>query len=133
WAMNPKTVLRAGAGIYFVNSDYNGLFRLVAGLPNNLSQTLNGNAFNPVIPGVNGDQVFGAAVVTPTLAPSVQAAGIDLGQRTSYSGQWTMTVQRELMKDVAFEIGYQASVGLKLEQNVQPNNAQPSTNTQIDP
>ena len=86
---------------------------------------------------MNGDQVFGLAAVTPTLpagvAASVQAAGIDMNQRTSYSAQWTMTVQRELMRDVAFEIGYLANVGLKLEQNVQPNNAQPSTNTQIDP
>ena len=37
------------------------------------------------------------------------------------------------MRNVAFEIGYMASVGLKLEQNVQPNNAQPSTSTSIDP
>jgi len=137
WAVNPKTIVRAGAGIYYANSDLNPLFRLAAGLPNNLSQTFTGNAFNPQIPGVNGDQVFGLGVVTPTLPPgtaaSVQAAGIDMNQRTSYSGQWTMTVQRELMKDVAFEIGYMANVGLKLEQNVQPNNAQPSTNTQIDP
>ena len=137
WAVNPKTVLRAGAGIYFANSDYNGLFRLAAGLPNNLSQTITGNAFNPQIPSVNGDQVFGLAAVSPTLPPgtaaSVQAAGIDLGQRTSYSGQWTMTLQREVARDLSFEIGYLANVGLKLEQNVQPNNAQPSTSTPIDP
>ena len=31
WAMNPKTVVRAGAGIYYANSDYNPLFRLAAG------------------------------------------------------------------------------------------------------
>jgi hypothetical protein len=137
WAMDPKTVVRAGAGLYYANSDYNPLFRLAAGLPNNLSQTFTGNAFNPQIPSVNGDQVFGPGVVTPTLPPgvaaSVQAAGIDINQRTSYSGQWTLTVQRELMRDVAFEIGYMANVGVKLEQNIQPNNAQPSTSTSIDP
>jgi hypothetical protein len=137
WQASPKTVVRAGAGIYYANSDLNPLFRLAAGLPNNLSQTITGNAFNPQINSVNGDQVFGLGVVTPTLpagtAASVQAAGIDLNQRTSYSGVWTMTVQRELVRDVAFEVGYLGSVGLKLEQNVQPNNAPPSTSTSIDP
>jgi hypothetical protein len=137
WSVNPKTVVRAGGGLYYANTDLNGLFRLAAGLPNNLSQTFTGNAFNPQIPGVNADQVFGLGVVSPTLPPgtaaSVQAAGIDLDQRSSYSATWTLTVQRELAKDVSFEIGYLANAGLKLEQNVQPNNAQPSTSTSIDP
>ena len=53
----------------------------------------------------------------------IQQAGIDINQRTSYSLQWTFTVQRELFHKLVFEAGYLASLGLKLEQNVQPNNA----------
>jgi hypothetical protein len=131
WAMSPKTVLRAGGGIYFANSDLNGLFRLAAGLPNNLSQALTFNAFTPTVKSVNADQVFGSGVVNSTLPP-VQAAGIDINQRTSYSAQWTMTIQRELRRDTALEIGYIGSSGVKLEQNVQPNNALPAAGA-IDP
>jgi hypothetical protein len=80
---------------------------------------------------VNADQVFGNGVVNSAIPP-IQAAGIDINQRTSYSGQWTLTVQRELRRDTALEVGYVASVGVKLEQNVQPNNALPGPGA-IDP
>lgn len=126
WSANPKTVLRAGAGVYYAASDLNGLFRLAAGLPNNLAQTLTSNNF---IPQFRGFDIFGPAVVGPT---QIQQAGIDLNMRTSYSLQWTFTVQRELRGKIALEAGYMASLGLKLEQNVQPNNAQPGLGA-VDP
>jgi hypothetical protein len=110
-----------------VNSDANPLFRLAAGLPNNLAQTLSITTYNPATQGFN---IFGPGVVGPA---QIQAAGIDLHQRTSYSMQWNASIQRELAKNVVVEVGYIATLGLKLEQNVQPNNAQPSTNTSIDP
>jgi hypothetical protein len=43
-----------------------------------------------------------------------------------------MTVQRQVTKNTVFEIGYLANLGLKLEQNVQPNNALPGTGA-VDP
>ena len=119
WSANPKTVLRAGAGVYYAASDLNPLFRLAAGLPDNLAQTLTSNNF---IPQYRGFDIFGPAVVGPT---QIQQAGIDINQRTSYSLQWTFTIQRELPRKIVVEAGYMASLGLKLEQNVQPNNSQP--------
>ena len=126
WSANPKTVIRAGAGVYYAASDFNPLFRLAAGLPDNLIQTLTSNNF---VPQYRGFDIFGPAVVGPA---QIQQAGIDINQRTSYSLQWTFTVQREVRGKVAFEAGYMASLGLKLEQNVQPNNAQPGLGA-IDP
>src|SRR5436190_14892885 len=117
WSVDPKTVLRAGAGVYYAASDLNPLFRLAAGLPDNLAQTLTSNNF---IPQFRGFDIFGPAVVGPT---QIQQAGIDLNMRTSYTMQWTFTIQRELLHKIAVEAGYMASLGLKLEQNVQPNNA----------
>src|SRR5260370_30847969 len=73
--------------------------------------------------------MFDPAVVGPT---QIQQAGIDINQRTSYSLQWSFTVQRELAHKVALEVGYMASNGLKLEQNVQPNNALPGLGA-VDP
>jgi hypothetical protein len=126
WSVNPKTVVRAGGGVYYAASDFNPLFRLAAGLPDNLAQTLTSNNF---VPQFRGFDIFGPAVVGPT---QIQQAGIDINQRTSYSLQWSFTVQRELAHKVALEVGYMASNGLKLEQNVQPNNAQPGLGA-VDP
>ena len=126
WAATPRTVIRAGGGIFYANNDFNPLFRLAAGLPDNLAQTLTSNNF---VPQFRGFDIFGPAVVGPT---QIQQAGIDLNQRTSYSAQWTLTVQRELFHKLALEAGYLSSLGLKLEQNVQPNNALPGLGA-VDP
>ncbi len=126
WSVNPKTVVRAGGGVFYAASDFNGLFRLAAGLPDNLAQTLTSNNF---VPQYRGFDIFGLPVLGPT---QIQQAGIDLNQRTSYSLQWTFTIQRELGRRMVFEAGYLASLGLKLEQNVQPNNARAGTGA-VDP
>jgi hypothetical protein len=127
WSLNPQTVIRAGGGFFYANTDANPLFRLAAGLPNNIAQTLSIGSFSPATQGYN---IFGPAVVGPA---QIQAAGIDLNQRNSYSIQWNFSVQRQLAKNITLEVGYLATSGIKLEQNVQPNNAQPSTSTSIDP
>jgi Carboxypeptidase regulatory-like domain/TonB dependent receptor-like, beta-barrel len=126
WAPTSRTVIRGGAGVFYANNDFNPLFRLAAGLPNNLIQTLTSNNF---IPAYRGFDIFGPAVIGPS---QIQQAGIDLNQRTSYSLQWTFTIQRELWRKLAFEAGYIATLGLKLEQNVQPNNSQPGLGA-VDP
>jgi hypothetical protein len=126
WAATPKTVIRAGGGVFYSANDLNPLFRLAAGLPDNLIQTLSSNNF---VPQYRGLDVFGPAVVGPV---QIQQAGIDINERTSYSLQWTFTIQRELWHKLAFEAGYMASLGLKLEQNVQPNNSQPGLGA-VDP
>jgi len=121
WAATPATVVKAGGGIFYANNDANPLFRLAAGLPNNIAQTLSSNNFIPQYRSLNP---FGANVVGPV---QIQAAGIDPYQRTSYSVQWNFSVQRELARTTVLEVGYLATLGLKLEQNVQPNNANPGT------
>ena len=73
--------------------------------------------------------VFGPPVVGPA---QIQAAGIDMNQRTSYAMQWNFSVQREVAPDTVVEAGYLANMGLKLEQNVQPNNALPGVGA-VDP
>jgi hypothetical protein len=127
WAINPKTVVRAGGGFFYVNSNANTRFRMAAGLPDNLSQTLTIGTYSPATQGFN---IFGPPVVGTA---SIQASAVDLNERTSYSTQWNFSIQRELAKNVVLEVGYLATMGLKLEQNVTPNNAQPSSNTSVDP
>lgn len=119
WNVLPKTVIRAGAGIFYAANDANPLFRLAAVLPGNIAQTITGNAFSPQFQNFD---IFGPATVGPV---QIQQAGIDLFQRTSYSPQWSFTVQQELRRDMVLEVGYLGTSGIKLEQNVQPNNARP--------
>ncbi|MEO7651865.1 MAG: hypothetical protein ABIZ80_15485, partial [Bryobacteraceae bacterium] len=126
WSADKKTVVKVGSGVFYANNDANPLFRLAAGLPNNIAQTLNSDNFIPRFQNFN---VFGTDVVGPV---QIQAAGIDLYQRTSYSLQWNASVQRELTRNIVLEVGYLATLGLKLEQNVQPNNARPGAGA-IDP
>jgi hypothetical protein len=126
WSVTPKTVIRAGGGLFYAANDANPLFRLAAVLPGNIAQTLTSNAFTPQF---RGFDIFGPAVVGPQ---QIQQAGIDLFQRTSYSMQYTFSIQRSLARDIVLETGYLATLGLKLEQNVQPNNARPGPGA-VDP
>ena len=126
WSATKKTVIKVGGGIFYANNDDNPLFRLAAGLPDNIAQTLSSDNF---IPQYHNLSPFGANVVGPV---QIQAAGIDLNQRTSYSAQWNLSVQRELARGTVLEVGYLATLGLKLEQNVQPNNANPGLGA-VDP
>ncbi|MBI4905246.1 MAG: TonB-dependent receptor [Acidobacteria bacterium] len=126
WNAFDKTVIRAGAGVFYANTDANPLFRLAAGLPYNVSQTLNSDNFVPRFKDLN---IFGRPVVGPS---QLQAASLDMGQRTSYSLQWNASLQRQLARDIVLEVGYLATAGVKLEQNVQPNNALPGTGA-VDP
>jgi hypothetical protein len=121
WSVNPKTVIRAGGGIYYGTQDGNTLLKLAQSLPTTYNQTL---TFNAYVPSVNLGNVFGPAVVG---SASIQAAALDLHQGTPYSPQWSFNVQRELGKDVVLEVGYLGSAGIHLEQNVQINNSMPGT------
>ncbi len=118
WLATDRTVVRGGAGLYFSPQDANPLFRLAAGLPHNIAQTLTFNAFVPANP--PGFNVFGPAQLGPV---QIQQAGIDLHQETSQSTQWTLGVQRQLSRDLVAEVSYVGTRGKYLEQNVQPNNA----------
>jgi hypothetical protein len=127
WHAAQHVVVRGGAGLYFAPQDGNPLFRLAAGIPGNIAQAITFNAFVP--PGGPGYDIFGPAILGPV---QIQQAGIDLHQKTSRSTQWTFGVQRELAHDWIVDASYVGSRATHLEQNVQPNNAQPGAGA-VDP
>lgn len=127
WSVSPRTVVRGGAGIYYAATDANPLFRLAAGIPANVAQTVSYNNFVPARG--PGWEIFGPAVIGPV---QVQQAGIDLFQQNSESRQWSLGVQRELGRNWVLEASYLGTRGRYLEQNVQPNNAQPGSGA-VDP
>lgn len=127
WQAAERMAVRGGAGIYYAPQDGNPLFRLAAGIPGNIAQAITYNAFVPSRgPGYD---VFGPAILGPV---QVQQAGIDINQKTSQSAQFTLGVQRELGDDWVVDTSYVRTRAKYLEQNVQPNNAQPGAGA-VDP
>jgi len=122
-----RTVVRAGGGLYFAATDANPLFRLAAGLPANIAQTISFNNFVPAR--ASGYDIFGPATLGPV---QIQQAALDLHQETSRSYQWSAGVQHELGHNWIIEVSYIGTRGRDLEQNVQVNNAQPGLGA-VDP
>jgi hypothetical protein len=119
--VTPKTVIRAGGGIFYANTDFNGLLQLARGLPTNVSQNL--NAPSNFVPSFQGFDIFGPSATVGDVA--VSQATLDLFQRTSYSPQVSFSIQREITQNSVLEVSYLGTFGIKLQQNVQPNNAMP--------
>src|SRR5260370_36816816 len=86
WSTTKKTVIKVGGGMFYANNDATPLFRLAAGLPATIAQTLTSDNF---IPQYHNLSPFGSNVVRPV---TIQAAGIDLTQRTSYRLQRNCSV-----------------------------------------
>jgi hypothetical protein len=128
WSGIPKTVVRAGGGIFYALTDFNGLLQLARGLPVNISQNL--NAASNFIPSFRGFDIFGSSAEVGRIALS--QAGLDLFQRTSYSPQVSFSIQREVAANTVVEASYLGTFGIKLQQNVQPNNARPGAGA-VDP
>jgi hypothetical protein len=128
WNAAPKTVIRAGGGVFYALTDMNGFLQLARSLPTNLQQNL--NAASTFVPSFRGFDIFGSSAEVGRTA--LTAAGLDLFQRTSYSAQTSFSIQRELARDTIVEATYLMTLGIKLQQNVQPNNAQPGT-AAVDP
>ena len=119
WALDSRTVIRAGGGIYYGTQDDNTLLKLAQSLPTTYAQTLTLNAYTP---SVSLPNVFTPAIVGTA---SIQAAALDPHQGTPYSPQWSFNIQRSLASKLVAEIGYLGTGGVHLEQNVQVNNGLP--------
>lgn len=121
WAPASRWAVRAGAGLYYSLTDASSISRQTISLPANLGQTLSGSNFLP--------QFRGYDVFPPTLsvgAAPLNLYALDLQQRTSYALQYSFSIQREFTRTTVGEIGYLATMGLKLQQNTQPMNTPPS-------
>src|SRR5262249_61692410 len=95
--------------------------------PGNIDETITSSAFTRAE--AQGLDIFGPAILGPV---QIQQAGIDINQETGRSTQWTIGLQRELARDWVAGVGYVGSHAVNLEQNVQPNNAQPGLGA-VDP
>ncbi len=123
YQLNPKTVIRTGAGIYWVRDISNAVFDVVRNIPFTIRQN---EVANNATPNLSWARPF-----TQTGAPTFILAN-QFGEPDSYVGQWSFGVQRELASGASLEVSYLGSVGVHLRRLQVYNSAAPgpgSTNS----
>jgi hypothetical protein len=113
YSLNDKTVIRTGAGIFYVNEIGSNLFDIVRNPP--ISVRLSETA-NNLIPNLSWAAPFSPLNNIPSFALAVQ-----YNDPTSYVGQWTFGVQRQLTRDMSLETTYVGTTGVYLKRLITYN------------
>ena len=138
YTLTPKTVIRSGYGISYIHFNRAGGENLLAynppsvitiGInnPNPLTSptcgtdVANSNCFRPTALG------YTASILDPTRIDysNVQLRYTPPNTRTGYVQSWHFTIQRQLTKDLLFEVGYVGNHGVKLMTLGDVNQARP--------
>jgi len=117
WTVTPQTVIRSGAGIYYVRDIGNAVFDTVRNAPFTIRRDEPAESNRP---NLSFEQPF-ARTGAPTF---ILAAQFD--EPSSYIGQWSVGVQRELGATMSLEATYFGSVGRHLRRLMSYNNPEPS-------
>jgi hypothetical protein len=112
WSPDSKTVIRAGAGIYFVHDISNAIFDIMRNQPFTIRVQI---ASNSLIPNETWANPY------PNLTTSTLAPAWEWKDPTPYVPQWSLNVQRQLMHDMSLEVGYVGSEGIHLRRIVYYN------------
>ena len=123
----PKTTLRAGYGILYNQvTAGNGISQLWRGLPFRTLQTFtnpNSASFPKPTPTASWSNPFPGGI---TNAGGYTPSGINANYRTANVQQWSLTVDRELQKDLALEVTYLGSHGSDLQESYNINQPTPA-------
>jgi hypothetical protein len=117
WTVTPKTVVRGGGGIYYVRDIGNAVFDTVRNAPFTIRRDEPAETFRP---NLSYEQPF-ARTGAPTF---ILAAQYD--EPTTYVGQWSLGVQRELAGNMSLDVTYFGSAGVHLRRLMSYNNPEPS-------
>lgn len=128
YQLSPKTVIRAGSGIFFSNVTGIGTGSTAFGISGFQVQTTMIASLDGLTPFNTLRNPYPTGVLSPT--GSSQGAATLLGQPitftdrgnvTPYSEQWNFNLQRELPGKLLLEVGYAGNHGLKFPQNLNLN------------
>ena len=117
WMFDPKTVVRAGGGIYYVRDIGNAVFDTVRNAPFTIRRDEPAETFRP---NLSYEQPF-ARTGAPTFILANQ-----YDEPSSYVGQWSLGVQRELPGAMTLDATYFGSAGVHLRRLMSYNNPEPS-------
>ncbi|MCI0389691.1 MAG: TonB-dependent receptor [Acidobacteria bacterium] len=117
YQITPKTILRTGAGIYYVRDIGNAVFDIVRNAPFTIRRNEPAETFRP---NLSFEQPF-VRTGAPTFILITQ-----FNERTSYVAQWSLGLQRQLTSDMTIEATYFGSAGIKLRRLLSYNNPEPS-------
>jgi hypothetical protein len=117
YQITPKMVLRTGAGIYYVRDIGNGVFDIVRNAPFTIRRDEPAESYRP---NLSYDQPF-VRTGAPTFILITQ-----FDEPTSYVGQWSLGLQRQVTDDMTVEATYFGSAGIKLRRLMSYNNPEPS-------
>jgi outer membrane receptor protein involved in Fe transport len=128
WNLAPKTVIRGGGGIFYAAMTGVGGASGAFGVSGFEAATSVVASLNGVTPLNYLDNPYPTGINQPT--GSKLGAATLLGQnirftdrniRQSYSAQWNLNVQREILGGMLLEVGYAGNRGLKLQQDLELN------------
>jgi hypothetical protein len=126
---NGKWAIRAGFGIYNDLQDNIG-HRLNANAPFNARMTLNNTPLLSIIPIPFGTQAPASCnarspLVVPPTCSIFSPGGLDPVMRTPTLQQWSLTVERELTKDLMLQVSYVGSQAYHVVTAINRNSAPP--------
>jgi hypothetical protein len=120
YSLNEKTVLRMGAGLFYIHEIGNTMFDAARNMPFTLRIATTANGLVPNETWSNPYPILGIS----TLAPDWLWK-----DPTSYVPQWSFTLQRALTKDMSLEAAYVGSTGVHLYRTSYYNEMQPGPPT----
>jgi Carboxypeptidase regulatory-like domain/TonB-dependent Receptor Plug Domain len=127
YSVTPRTVLRAGAGVFYGQPRGSEFSSFQLSPPFVIDGTL---VSNPLTPDLIGrlfprPQVRDPVTGQILLSPNTNVFSLDPGFRTNYTYQWNFGIQQELANGLLFEAAYVGNSAHKLTGRDLPNQAVP--------
>jgi hypothetical protein len=116
YSLSPKTVLRAGFGVFYGEPRGSEFSSFPLSPPFVIDQTV---VSNPLVPNLIGN-LFPIPVVRDPVthqileSPNVNVFSLDPNFRTNYTYNWNFTIQREIAHNILLEVGYVGNSAHKL-------------------
>jgi len=123
YQINGKTVVRSAFGMFIGNYEGTGGGRFLLGNPpNTISIQLSTDSLRPAFLLQDG---LPAGALDPKNLANVRLSSFDVSPKWPKSMQWNLNIQRQLPKDMVFEVGYYASKSTHLPVRWNANYALP--------
>jgi hypothetical protein len=137
YAVNSKTVVRTGYGVFFAQAFYPGWGGGMSLDGFNLNQSFGSTGDGGVLPAFSIQQGFPQNFTRPPFISPTYRNGqsilyrpIDANERP-YSQQWNLTIERELPQSLNVSVAYVGNKGTRLPSNLQPLNVLNPNSAQV--